>query len=90
MQTPLLEWSNYLSVLYSDSQCNSVLKIVSQNGQNERIVEKKISQKFRFVVSYVVDELYFVVQSVNEPTLRRVTSLLDPTIFPAGTYKSLR
>ena len=90
MQTPLLEWLNYLSVLYSDSQCNSVLKIVSQNGQNERIVEKKISQKFRFVVSYVVDELYFVVQSVNEPTLRRVTSLLDPTIFPAGTYKSLR
>jgi hypothetical protein len=48
------------------------------------------SLKFRFVVQSVVDEHFFVVQSVNEQTLRRVTSLLDPTIFPCGTYKSLR
>lgn len=42
------------------------------------------------MVDSVVDDHYFVVASVSEPELRRVTSLLDPTIFPSGTYKSLR
>ena len=52
--------------------------------------EKQKLLFFRFLVVSVVDEYFFVVQSVNEPDLRRVASLLDPTIFPCGTYKSLR
>ena len=49
-----------------------------------------IEYPLRFVVESVIDDLYFVVASVNEPDLRRVTSMLDPTIFPCGTFKSLR
>lgn len=44
----------------------------------------------RCVVEQVVDEFYFIVQSVSNPSFRRVVSMMDPTIFPCGTYKSLR
>ncbi len=44
------------------------------------------------MVYHVINEYFFTVITHNEGrvVLRKVSSLLDPTIFPCGTYKSLR
>lgn len=95
MKTKFTSHSSKSSLNVTDKWCEQVKRVYRINSWFEICLWKGIEWLpnlcfFRFAVTYEFDDYFFMVHSFYQPYFRKVTSLLDPTIFPLGTYNSLR